>query len=161
MTIQKDVAGRPFAVFSKHKNTQIKTLFGLLVTLALIAFAYFYLDSSKIVGLQYVALISVMAVARISYNLYLDMPYLHFTEDRFFFDEDESNEGGAWRDVVDIHQVEIDSNNWRSRQKAVCLVKSDKTKFLIDPRIINFKSADVSGIAKQFWQSALSKLDHG
>jgi len=167
--IKKDIVGRSFAAYGKHRKTQVRILAGLLFTLAILAYAYFFrLVPNPYTGegaepyrtiIQYVAFGHVLAIGRLLYNVYLDMPYLHFTEERFYFDEDGSEVGGYWRDVTEISESEISTRGMPMPEKAVAISYNDSAQFFIDPRIVNLRGADASAVAKQFWQTSLARQD--
>jgi len=167
--IQTDVAGRSFAAFSKYKTTQFRITAGLVVTLGLCAYAYFFryqphpfsgedFELQRTI-VQYIAFGTVLGIGRILYDIHLDMPFMHFTEDRFYLDHDGAEVGGYWREVTDISEITVVKRGVPTRQKAVVLTYGNENQFLIDPTVINFRDSDVRAIAKEFWEKALAKLD--
>ena len=86
------------------------------------------------------------------------MPYLHFTEDQFYFDEDGKETKHYWREVEDIREIQLMDRGMPRQDKVIAIVKSKGEQITIDPRLVRFDGADVGAIARQFWQAAVEKI---
>ncbi|WP_262696290.1 hypothetical protein [Kordiimonas aquimaris] len=163
--IKEDIAGRKFAVFSKTKQKNFKLILASIGGAAI--FAYWIVTSKnndvnatglRFIDFIYPAIILIGGLAKTLYDAHLDMPYLNFTEDQFYFDNDGKETRHYWRDVIDIKEVELIDRSVSLKDKVVLIVKSDKNEFKIDPRDINYNNSDVAAIAKEFWRSAITKI---
>lgn len=167
--IKKDVAGRMFASWGKTRNSQYGAIAGLTVMLAICIYAALVKfqphpisgedpETARVIT-TYIGAGVFFAICRILFNLYIDLPYLQFTEDQFYVaDENDNKLGGYWRDVVEIIDGKVVDDKGALPDKAVGLVLADGRLFVIDPSRINLRGDDVAGIAKEFWQTALAKI---
>lgn len=190
-----DVVGRAFTTYSKQKRAQIRTV--VILTFTLIGCGYMYFvrlephpfaqddyEAYRTIVI-YIAFGTILALARAGYYMHLDMPYLNFTKDRFYFDEDETEKGGYWRDVSDISEIEIDDSkkkypiflargnlviilamkilealNPRPKKRTGLVFYYGKDQqFVIDPGVVNLRGEDILSIAKTYWQSSQAKLE--
>lgn len=189
--IKLNYLGRPIANYCKKETSQLKELFICLGVLALCIYLYFfeflphsysgetYLTERLVV--QYVGFGSIVFLIRTVINWNLEMPYLNFTEDRFFFDNEGSETGGYWREVKSITTVEIrDDVNPRfamafSRVFPSIMLKKiaasgmpgasrlgweirygSGSKFVIDPKEVETRGEDIMAVANEFWKNAES-----
>ncbi|NVJ96834.1 MAG: hypothetical protein HWE25_01710 [Alphaproteobacteria bacterium] len=163
--IKKDVAGRMFATFSRTKAKYIKLLLGIFMSAVVIVFwAVWQWKTSAVpeefnwLNFIYPMIILIGGASKILYDIYLDMPYLHFTEDQFYFDEDGKEKPHYWRDVTDIGEVTLMDGGTPGADNAVLIVVRGKDQFTIDPRLVDFKGADLAAIAGEFWENAKAKI---
>lgn len=193
--IKRDIVGRAFTSFGKQKRAQVQSLVILVLVLFGCGWLYFVrfephpyaqddFEAYRTITM-YVAIIAALGLARGTYYMHLDMPYLNFTEDQFYYDEDETVKGGYWREVKDICEIEIDDSNKRPpyflargnlivvlalkiiealgpRQKkrmGIVFCFGEDQQFIIDPAEVNLRGEDVLSIAKTYWQSSQAKLE--
>ncbi|MBO6503963.1 MAG: hypothetical protein JJ850_17170 [Kordiimonadaceae bacterium] len=161
--IKQDVAGRKFAAFGKTRAKNIKILLGLLASTVVLSYLYYRSelgssDPSTPNLLIYAVIGSLLAIGKVLYEIHLDMPFLHFTEDQFYFDEDGKETKHYWREVEDIREIQLMDRGMPRQDKVVAIVKSKGEQVTIDPRVVRFDGADVEAIARQFWQAAIAKI---
>lgn len=187
--IKRNVLGKPIANYGKKETAQLREMFGYLFFLAACAYLYFFefvphSFSGETYELErtvtmYAALAVMVAIVRMVYLRNLDMPYLSFTEDRFYFDNDGSETGGFWQEVESITSVEI-QDEASPRQSMILgkfapflvmkkiaqsrmpgppvfgweILYRDGKSFLIDPREIETQGDDILEVATYFWENS-------
>lgn len=189
--IKRNFLGKPIANYCKKETFQLREMFISLVVLAICIYTYFFkfvphpysgetyeLERTVI---QYLAFGTVLWIGRVIYRWKLDMPYLSFTEDRFFFDDDGVETGGYWTEVTNIVEVEIQGEPKRPRfkmakfnpligMKLIAASGMPRIKqmgweiqygtgkrFLIDPTDVDVRDEDIMEIATTFWKDASQK----
>lgn len=161
--IKHDVAGRAFAAFPKTNHKYFKVLWGLLAGGVALALYYVKLIQDNGIDvnpgfLVYPAIALLMGIVKVIYEIKLDMPYLLFTEDHYYFDQDGGETRYYWREVEDIREVSLMDRGMPRKDKAVVIIGQRGHQFNIDPREIRFDGADVAEIAREFHKKAMVKI---
>ncbi len=155
-----DVLGRDFAVFTLKKATRYKILASLLVSLIVMTIVWWNLEPDPISGddpklyrtlLQYAMFGTFLAFGKAAYNLFLDMEYLHFTEDKFSYGDEGSEVSDYWINVVDIKAYEVLKGNIPYPEVGLKLFMADKSVHIFDPKKVDFSKVDALAIALEFW----------
>ncbi len=153
--IKTDVVGRKFASFEKTKTSHIRfIIFSLLVFIGSV-YVYFFVDrlSPTITdNMTYVAFGAIAGASRSLYYMYLSMPYLFFTENKFYLDASDTEKEGYWRDVVNISEQKLSES-----RRVICFHMKNRSLFEIDSKYIDFKGQDITMIAEEFRRDVMGE----
>jgi|GEM_PF-2018698 len=163
--IKKDVAGRSVASFGRTHKKQFQVVLGIVAAAAIYALYQVrteaYLNANgevELIFLLFPVLVFGGAIGKVLFDVYQDMPYLCFREDHFFLEGDKGEKKYYWRDVEDIKEVTLMDRGMPRPDIVVLVVFKDNSQVEFDPRAINFASADVGAIAREFWQNAQARI---
>ncbi len=149
--IKTDIAGRKFAAYEKTNRGHIK----LLVSSTL-SFAFFIALNWRMESPAFFVLVifSAGGIARALYYMRLKMPYLFFTEDKFYFDTGNDERSGYWRDVISIHEKQLSPSRY-----IVYFKLNNDNIFKIDTNEILFESHELIEVAYTFMNEVIADAD--
>ncbi len=166
--IKRDIAGREFASFPRTKTKQLRLMAGVVVGSFMWAAFIYRQHLNAVANFQssgfpwenflYPVLLLLGGIGKVLYDLHLEMPYLNFEEDCFYFDDKNKSEKRYWREVIDIRTSNGIANGSPIADSRVVILLPKEEQLIIDPKEVDFQGADIEKIAKQFWKKACDKI---
>lgn len=157
--IKRDVAGRPFATFSRTKKKTLHLVASFFVGFSALALLYFRfrgVENIEVSHVVYFFMAFAAGIIRLYYYVKLDQPYLNFTLNQFYFEKSDGPVNQHyWVDVRDISHRKVPAGGVSVRETVVIKMQ-DKTEFRFDTDDIRASGSDIYEIALEFWENAKS-----
>jgi hypothetical protein len=160
MMIKTNTLGQKTASFSFNKKNAIRIIVASLLSAAVITYYFFFKDRGPDAYQLPISLYVIMLApaATALYHLYLDMPVVMFTEDKFLYEPKEGIiSDGYWRDVEQILERPI-SGEVHIIMKGAEENLDKRKKTTIPAQKLALKGENLAAIAQVFHEAALKRL---